>query len=148
MNIKDISMKEIDAIKDVWEKNREYHQRLSKEFGYLYDGLNFHDRMKGFLSYDPSLLKISVAEIDGVIVGYCISVCDGQIGEIATLHVLSMYRKEGIGKKLILRHLDWLKKVGCKEITITVSYENIETIEFYRSFGFGENTIEMRLKMI
>lgn len=44
------------------------------------------------------------------------------------------------------RHMEWLKDNGCKIITITVSYENNNTIEFYKTLGFKPNTLEMRLK--
>jgi len=39
-----------------------------------------------------------------------------------------------------------MKNNGCTNITITVAFENENTIEFYRTLGFKENTIEMRLK--
>lgn len=45
---KDISEKDIELIRDLWEKNREYHEKESNFFPYEYRKLNFYDRMSHF----------------------------------------------------------------------------------------------------
>lgn len=144
---RDIPFSEISIIKGLWEKNREYHENISEHFGDLYEDLVFEERMNYFSSFDGQHLKITAAEdSDNNILGYAISAFEGNEGCIHSLHVAESYRGSGIGKKLMNSHIDWLQNNGCKDISITVAVENLNTIEFYKNLGFKENTIEMRLK--
>ncbi len=145
---RDIPFSEISVIKDLWEKNRMYHENLSKYFGTMYSNLVFKDRIKPFELFDRKHIKITVAEnsSDKEIIGYCISTFEGCEGETHSLHVCDNARGLGIGKSLMNSHIEWMKNNGCTNITITVAFENENTIEFYRTLGFKENTIEMRLK--
>lgn len=148
MIYKDIPYSEISIIKNLWEKNRKYHEDLSEDFGYIYSGLVFEERMIPFSLFDNANIKITVAEnlIDKNIVGYCISTIKGNEGETQSLHVAKDVRGLGIGKCLMNNHINWMKNQGCKNIVLTVSFDNKNTIDFYKFLGFKENTIEMRMK--
>ncbi|QZY56930.1 GNAT family N-acetyltransferase [Crassaminicella profunda] len=147
VDYRDIPFNEVSIIKDVWERNRKFHEELSKFFKHLYSDIVFEERINGFSSFDQDHIKITLAEDDEErLLGYCISTFEGDKGEPQTLHVIEEARGRGIGKELMNRHMEWLKGNGCKTITITVSYENYNTIEFYQSMGFRPNTMEMRLK--
>lgn len=148
ISYKDISFEEVSVIKDVWERNRVYHQNISKFFSDLYFDIVFEDRIKGFGDYEEGNIKITLAENeeDKNLLGYCISTMEGERGEPQTLHVIEEARGNGIGCELMKRHMKWLKENGCKSIKIEVSYENHNTIKFYEELGFRPNTIEMRLK--
>jgi ribosomal protein S18 acetylase RimI-like enzyme len=148
IHYRDISFSEVSIIKDVWERNRKFHKEISKFFKDLYSDIVFEERISGFSSFDKDHIKITLAEdTDGSrILGYCISTFEGDKGDPQTLHVIEEARGKGIGKELMNGHMEWLKRNGCETITITVSYENYNTIEFYKSMGFMPNTIEMRLK--
>lgn len=145
---KDIKFNEISIIKDLWERNRKYHENISEHFGELYSNLIFEERINSFNIFDENHIKITIAENteNKTLLGYCISTFEEKIGEPQTLHVLDEARGKGIGKKLMQEHLGWLKNNGCEDITITVSHENYNTIEFYKTLGFMPNTLEMRLK--
>lgn len=148
MFYRDIPFSEISAIKDLWERNRKYHEKISKNFGDMYSDLVFEDRIKPFGLFDKEHIKITLAEnsSDKEILGYCISTFEGPEGETHSLHVRENARNLGIGKTLMNSHIEWLKNHGCTNITIIVAFENENTIEFYKTLGFKENTIEMRLK--
>lgn len=145
---KDIQFGQISIIKDLWEKNREYHENLSEHFGYLYSNLVFEERMGPFDSFDADSIKITIAEnsLDKRVLGYCLSAIERNEGQTHSLHVAEYARGLGIGKRLMGDHINWMKSRGCENIVITVSYENINTVEFYKTLGFKENTIEMRIK--
>jgi len=144
----DIPFNQISIIKDLWEKNREYHEDLSEFFGELYSDMIFKERINSFAKFDEDHIKITLAKNshDGALVGYCISTFEGIEGCTQTLHVLETSRGTGVGRNLMNDHIKWLKNNGCEIITITVSYENNATIMFYKSLGFRPNTLEMRLK--
>ncbi|SCZ05836.1 GNAT family N-acetyltransferase [Alkaliphilus peptidifermentans] len=142
----DISYDEIEIIKDLWEKNRLYHEKTSEHFKELYRFIRFDERIKGFNGFNRDNMKITVAKNNHEYIGYCIStIMDGK-GEIQTLHVEEANRGKGIGKKLSINHLEWLKEKNCKEIGVTVSQENESTIWFYKKLGFYPNTLYMQQK--
>lgn len=145
---RDIPFNEIAVIKYLWEKNKKYHEDISEFFGDDYASLNFDDRINAFCTYEKDNLKITIAEdsISDITLGYCISTFQGIEGQTHSLHVSEESRGLGIGKELMQRHLEWLRSSGCKDISITVAYENTNTIDFYKSLGFKLNTIEMKLK--
>lgn len=145
---RDIPFNQISIIKGLWEKNREYHENISEYFGCLYSNLVFEERMEAFGLFDADSIKITIAEnsLDKKVLGYCLSTAEGDEGQTHTLHVAEYTRGLGIGKELMSAHINWMKNKGCKNIVITVSRDNADTIEFYKTLGFKENTIEMRIK--
>jgi len=148
ISYRDIPFNEISIIKDVWERNRKFHEETSTYFNFLYSDIVFEDRINGFSVFDENHIKITLAEAEGSgnVLGYCISTFEGNEGEPQTLHVIEEARGTGIGKELMNRHLEWLKSNGCENISITVSYENQNAIDFYQALGFRPNTLQMRLK--
>ena len=143
---RDINIDEIHMIKDIWEKNREFHINISNFFNFLYKGIVFEDRMKPFESINKDNLKITIAQENDIVIGYCLSNTDNCHGEMNTLHVKEEERGKEVGKKLMEMHLKWMKEKECKNISLHVSHENENAITFYEKFGFRKNTIEMRMK--
>lgn len=141
----DIPFEEVESIRELWEKNCRYHEKISEYFKEDYANASFVRRMKGFSEYSPENIKITIAKEDGVLIGYCISTIKDGVGELDTLHVDERLRGKGVGKEIVLRHVDWLKK-HCKVIGVTVSQENDSTIRFYRKMGFFPNTLYMKMK--
>lgn len=145
-NIFDITYDEIEAIKDLWEKNRQYHENSSEYFMESYRSMNFEERIKAFAVFNEDTMKISVAKRNDEYIGYCISTTIDGTGEIQSLHVDEKYRGNGIGKKLVDKHIEWMNEKHCKVIGVTVSQENESTIRFYSKFGFFPNTLYMQRK--
>lgn len=145
---KSIKFSEVSLIKELWERNRKYHEEISKDFSFLYSDIVFEERISGFNSFNEDKIKITIAEDDKdlKVVGYCISTFEHNNGEIQTIHILKECRGQGIGKTLINNHINWLKYNNCHSISLNVDYANTNTIKFYKSMGFAENIIEMRLK--
>jgi len=148
VSYRDITFSEVSIIKDVWERNRKFHEEISRFFNFIYSDIVFEDRISGFSIFDKDHIKITLAEeVDSCkLLGYCISTFEGNHGQTQTLHVIEEVRGTGIGRALMNSHLEWLKSNGCDNITITVSYENQTAINFYHTLGFKPNTIQMRLK--
>lgn len=142
----DISYDEIEIIKDLWEKNRQYHENTSQYFKELYRSINFDQKMKAFNRFNKETMKITVIKSNGKYAGYCLStIIDGK-GELKSLHVDEDYRGKGMGKKLVTKHIEWMKEKHCKAIGVTVSQENESTISFYKKLGLYPNTLYMQLK--
>lgn len=142
----DISYDEVEIIRELWEKNRQYHENSSEYFKEAYRSISFDSRIKAFSVFDKGTMKITVAKSNEKNIGYCIStVIDGK-GELESLHVDEAYRGNGIGKRLVQRHLEWMNEKNCKVIGVTVSQENESTIGFYKKLGFFPNTLYMQQK--
>ncbi|WP_432401056.1 GNAT family N-acetyltransferase [Wukongibacter sp. M2B1] len=142
----DISYDEVEVIKNLWEKNRQYHENTSEYFKESYRYINFDNRIKAFSIFNRDRLKITVVKDKGKYVGYCIStIVDGK-GELESLHVDQNSRGEGIGQKLVTKHIEWMRDKNCKVIGVTVSQENKPTINFYKKFDLYPNTLYMQLR--
>lgn len=142
----DISYDDIEVIKNLWEKNRQYHERSSEYFKESYGSIKFDERIKVFSVFNKETMKITVAKNNDEYIGYCIStIIDGK-GEVASLHVDEVNRGNGLGKKLVDQHIEWMHEKNCKVIGVTVSQENESTIGFYKKLGFYPNTIYMQQK--
>lgn len=144
----DISYGEIEIIRDLWEKNRKYHEDSSEYFKELYSSINFDERIKNFSNYPKDKIKISIVKNKDKYIGYCISIIDdGFKGELGTLHIDRTQRGKGLGKKLVEKHLKWMEGRKCQEIGVTVSQENNVAIGFYKKLGFFPNTLYMQKKI-
>lgn len=140
----DIKYSEIIVIKELWERNRQYHEDISEYFGQIYHSVSFDDRIRPFAGFNEDRLKITVARENDEYVGYCISTIVEGKGELESLHVSESKRGKGIGKELAIKHINWMKENKCKVIGVTVSHENENTINFYKSLGFYPNTLYMQ----
>jgi len=142
----DIPYDEIEVIKTLWERNRQYHEKSSEYFKELYRSISFDQKIKAFHVLNKEAIKITVAKKNDEYIGYCIStIIDGK-GELESLHVNEINRGNGIGKKLVMKHIEWMKERNCKVIGVAVSQENESTISFYQKLGFYPNTLYMQIK--
>jgi len=146
VEILDISYAEVGIIRDLWEKNRRYHEDNSEHFKESYGSIRFDERIKVFSGYSEGKIKISVVKDKDKYIGYCISVIDGSKGELGTLHIDEAERGSGIGKRLVGKHIEWMNEKKCEEIGVTVSQENELAIGFYKKLGFYPNTLYMQKK--
>jgi ribosomal protein S18 acetylase RimI-like enzyme len=143
----DISFDEIGIIKNLWEKNRQYHENSSEYFKDSYRSISFDQRIGAFSLFTSDTMKISVAKSNDEYIGYCISTAIDGRGELESLHVDATNRGNGIGKKLVMKHLEWMNEKNCNVIGVTVSQENESTILFYKKLGFCPNTLYMQQKL-
>lgn len=141
----DIKKEDIYMIKDLWEKNRKFHQDKTQNFSYEYLNLNFEERMTNIFNSEGIKYKITGIMYKNNIIGYCLSIIQKNKGELCTLFILKEYRNKGLGQILVKEHLNWLQKNKCEDISVNVLIENIRTIQFYKILGFKENIISMKI---
>lgn len=73
IEILDIPFDKIEVIKNLWEKNRKYHEDSSEYFSEEYSYIYFEERMERFREFSKESLKITVAKDNDDYIGYCIS---------------------------------------------------------------------------
>lgn len=84
---------------------------------------------------------IFIAEIDGQPVGLVSGLVSGKADEIQTGHIGMMWtdpnvRGSGVGRQLLARVMNYLKKLDCLTIKLTVTETNQGAINLYESVGF------------
>lgn len=101
-------------------------------------GLNLLDDsregIERYLKRNPS--SCFVAECENKIVGVIIAGHDGRRGYIYHTAVLSDYRNQGIGKKLVENVMNALEKEGIAKVALVVFKKNDVGNEFWEKIGF------------
>ena len=64
-------------------------------------------------------------------------------GYMSNLYIDKNYRKKGIGKKLLLHTLKWLKKQGVKHVSLEIHANNSAAQNLSRKIGFKDYTIKL-----
>ena len=94
------------------------------------------ERLKKRIQEDVSS-HTYIAKIGNEVIGFIGVQKQDDKNRIRALYVLPKYQKQGIGRQLINKGLQWLGTD--KSITLEVVAYNNNAIEFYKSFGFIEN---------
>lgn len=79
-----------------------------------------------------------VAESQGQVVGYAGIVKRGESGDVLTLSVTPKHRRNGIGRELLRRLIDWARANKCESITLEVRVGNDAALPLYSAFGLVE----------
>jgi ribosomal protein S18 acetylase RimI-like enzyme len=136
----EVDEQEIDIIRPLWEKLRDYHQGLSLYFAGRYIEFTFQRRKEELLKKSRNgSLKIDIAKDNDTkwLIGYCVSsISDELEGEVDSIYIEEDYRSLGIGKELIERAIKWMdaNKVKIKRIVVAVGNE--ELLSFYSKYDF------------
>ena len=77
-----------------------------------------------------------VEEIDGGIVGYVGSSFDLWEAEILLVCVSEGYRRRGIAENLLVKVVEYLKKINKEKVFLEVARENIAAQSLYYKLGF------------
>jgi ribosomal protein S18 acetylase RimI-like enzyme len=131
---------ELDLIQPLWEKLSRFEGNMSARLKEYFYHRPFSKKKADILKTTASgALKIDLvrpSESDQV-VAYCIStVSKTKIGSIESIYLEPEYRKQGLGRILFQRSLDWMQNLGIEKRQLWVVYENESAIRFYHLFGF------------
>ncbi len=85
------------------------------------------------------LAKYSVAEVDGLVVGYGGIWLILDEGHITNIAVDKEYRRLGVGKRLLEELISLCRKYEIMGMTLEVREDNEPAKELYKSYGFIEN---------
>ena len=81
--------------------------------------------------------------------GICLSRCAADEAEILTLVVAASMRHKGIGRLLLMRHMEHLAARGIMQLFLEVESGNQPALKLYRTLGFlqvGERRAYTRMK--
>jgi hypothetical protein len=77
-----------------------------------------------------------VAEVDGKVAGTVMGGYDGHRGWIYSVAVDPRYRRQGIGRDLLVELESILASLGCLKVNLQVRASNVGVIAFYEKLGF------------
>jgi GNAT superfamily N-acetyltransferase len=156
LTIEEIGPADIEICRPLCDELMKFQKSKAFMFTELFDSMNFDTRMKP--SYEGALERyVAVARDGGEAVGYAFSTIDdglamkaaksmalppwdeipAKLGHFNNFFLREPYRKSGLGKKLFLKNLDWLKSFPDVEHIFTyVSNGNDYAFNFYERHGF------------
>ncbi len=79
---------------------------------------------------------VTVAEVEGQIVGYQLSTPSSSGAHLARLAVRPEWQGRGIGSALVVHVIEHYRKLGAREITINTQDSNAASIRVYQRLGF------------
>jgi ribosomal protein S18 acetylase RimI-like enzyme len=141
--------KELDSVKDLWEKLNLHHQSRSKYFFQNYENIVFEDRKEELIKKSgKGVLRIDLA-VDSnseLVIGYCISSILNGKGEIDSIYVEEKFRSMGIGDNLMKSSLRWMDEEGVETREVQLLAGNDDAIQFYSHYGFHPKHILLKQK--
>ncbi len=132
--------KELDIIRPLWEKLREYHKIRSTHFHKYFEEKTWKTRKKELLDKSKGgVMLIHLARDINTdnLVGYCVSTINkNKIGEIESIFIEKNYRRAGVGSNFMKKALKWMDSKSVTRKVIGVAAGNEEAFGFYKKFKF------------
>ncbi|ADV84808.1 GNAT family N-acetyltransferase [Terriglobus saanensis] len=92
--------------------------------------------LRRMLRDDLSLVALSSKEIAGFVIASLETENSQRFGYIATLEVLSAYRRHGVARHLLMTAEDLLRNEGCRYVALHVAMNNVAAMALYASCGY------------
>ncbi|TYA84426.1 GNAT family N-acetyltransferase [Seonamhaeicola marinus] len=115
---------------------------LSNQLGYKAENTDIQNRLKEILGHSDNCIYVAIEneKVVGWIHGfYSIRVESDSFVEIGGLVVGEDYRKNGIGKKLVNRVIEWTKLKNYEKVRVRCNVIRKESHRFYEKIGFEIN---------
>ena len=115
---------------------------LSNQLGYKTQNSNIKNRLKNILKNTDNCVYIAIKNetVIGWIHGfYSLRIESGFFVEIGGLIVDGNFRKQGVGKKLVDKIIEWSKSKNCSKIRVRCNVIRKESHLFYKNIGFNIN---------
>ncbi len=86
---------------------------------------------------DNSIAVYFVAEMDGMLAGYCGFWQVADEGHITNVAVLKQFRRRGVGSRLVAEMERYARSIGLVLMTLEVRKSNQAAIGLYEKYGFS-----------
>jgi ribosomal protein S18 acetylase RimI-like enzyme len=144
MIIREATKEDVPRILPVWRELMEFHTRLDS-YWTLCEGAEeqFLKHLSEGLEKEDAV--IFVAHDKDRIIAYCrcsikqrppVFETQRQYGAFAELAVLPMYRRNGIGKRMVEHAVEWFRDQGLSRMEVQVSVSNEISTHFWQKMGF------------
>ncbi len=134
MEIIQLSLNEIGAVRPLWQLLNATHFHHSNHWKSHFKNLTFQKRIEALQQADE--VTVFVVRQEDLIIGYCIASIKGKIGEIDSLFIKESHRGSELGKLLMTRCKQWFEDQAIQELKVEVAEGNEAVLPFYEMFGF------------
>jgi diamine N-acetyltransferase len=146
----------LDTLQPLWKKLNALHAEKSTHFAETFAKTSFLERKLGLENKAITgqlLVILAITKADECI-AYCACSVEkegpasrtSKVGEIDSMFILTPYRRQGIGRKLVKRCMEWFEKNEVERVIALVGVGNEEVLEFYKSFGLLPFAIRLEQK--
>ncbi|TDQ27514.1 GNAT family N-acetyltransferase [Tenacibaculum caenipelagi] len=123
-------------------KDSESITELSNQLGYEAVNAEIQNRLKKILEHPDNCIYVATQnkKVVGWIHGfYSMRVESDFFVEIGGLVVSDNFRKNGIGKKLVDKVIEWADLKNCRKVRVRCNVIRTESHKFYEKIGFEIN---------
>lgn len=143
LKIRQAATTDLAAIGELWEELMDFHEAGDSHYARSPDGREqFVEFIAGHMKSEQA--RVWVAELDGEVVGYCLSMlakyppvfAERDYGSVFDLAVRGSHRRQGIGALLYRTASAWFAEHGVRRIEIGVAVTNPVSTAFWNKLGF------------
>jgi ribosomal protein S18 acetylase RimI-like enzyme len=146
----------LDNVQPLWEKLNDLHVVKSPHFAEAFAKTSFSRRkveLENKARTGRLLVNLATTKL-GECVAYCVCSVGKEssgrgaqaVGEIDSMFILAPYRRQGIGRRLVERCMEWFEMNEAEKVIVFVGVGNEEALEFYKAFGFLPRAIRLEQK--
>jgi ribosomal protein S18 acetylase RimI-like enzyme len=154
MRVRQATLKDMEAVLDLWQEMMGYHARLDPRFRPAADGRELFREVLQEWMVDETC-RILVAEDDGQVVGYIIGRLaenpavfkQRYLGHVSDICVAPDRRRTGVGRKLFGFLRKWFRGKGLTVAQLNVAALNPVSQAFWREMGFQDYMQRLWLEM-
>jgi ribosomal protein S18 acetylase RimI-like enzyme len=128
----------VKAISKSYSKSKDKLHRI-EQLGKFNECKIFLNKIKTIFEQLGYKIECYTAEISNELCAGLITATSRNKGMVLEIGVLPKFRKQGIGKELVLDYMKHLKEDGINEVTLAVDKDNIPAIKLYQKLGFKHN---------
>lgn len=122
--------------------------------------LNWPNSEEGIAYYkksleDPEKLVLVAEDEKGEVVGYLIGNSKEKwgyrtvkTGELENMFIMPLKRRQGVGRLLVEKLLEWLKEKNVDRVYVSAFVKNTDAFSFYLTLGFSPWETGMEMKLI
>jgi len=154
MKILEAKEEDLSSIVRLGKKLADFHHQIDK---YYSPSKKIEKSLRKYLlgRFGKKNFKILIAKEKGKIIGFFTGsiertrglVAPKKIGNIETAYILEKYRREGIGKRMFDKLIEWFKENKIQHIRLRVDSRNKIGLSAWKKFGFFEFRKEMRFDL-
>ena len=152
MKIIEAKFENWEDVQDLNHKSFLYHWKFDKtidvNWPFSEEGINYYkestqkNNCKTFLAFsdDDEVIGYICCSMENE---YSYRLYKGKKLEITAMFVLDEYRRSGVGRKLVEKAEVYAKENGLSRMFVLCSHDNPKSLEFYRSVGLVDYTVEL-----
>lgn len=125
----------VEAISKSYKHSKDKLHKIEK-LGNINTSRIFLNKIKVTFEQLGFNVECHTAKLSGKICAGLITTTSKTKGMVLEVGVLPQFRRQGIGKKLVMDYMNHLKKEEIYEVVLAVDKENLPAIELYQNLGF------------